>query len=129
MKAMEEHGLGWRDAVRFTLGGDPKKGTLSPPLKSGKIEGTVLEGLSAFGDTAKLPPGTRLIGELWTAPYKERPDLAEVRFYRAQLPNGPEFPVCIVSGDDGEIAVEERPEPGAIRVGPAPWGQVVDRWR
>jgi serine/threonine protein kinase len=128
VKAMKEHGLQDGDDIRFTLGGDIKKGTLSPPLKSGRVEGAVVERRGFPGTTAKLPIGTRLIGELWTAPDKERPEVAALRFYRAQLPNGPEFPVCIVSGDNGDIAVEERPEPGAVRVGPAPNGIVVYRW-
>jgi serine/threonine protein kinase len=128
VKAMKEHGLRHGDDVVFTLGGDIKKGTLSPPLKSGKIEGTVVPRGDGSTGTPNLPVGTRLFGQLWTAPDKERPYVAAVRFDRVRLPNGPEFPVCIVSGDNGDIAVEERPEPGAIRVGPAPDGSVVYRW-
>ncbi len=128
VKAMKEHGLHHRDEVVFTLGGDIEKGMASPPLKSGKIEGTVVRRLGGSMGTPKLPVGTRLFGQLWTAPDKERPDVATVRFDRVRLPNGPEFPVCIVSGDNGDTAVEERPEPGAIRVGPAITGEVVYRW-
>jgi hypothetical protein len=125
---MKEHGLQDGDEVVFTLGGDIKKGTLSPPLKGGKIEGTVVRRVSGSMGTPKLPLGTRLFGELWTAPDKERPDYAALRFYRVQLPNGPEFPVCIVSSDDGDLSVEEREPSGAIRTGPAPTGTVVYRW-
>jgi hypothetical protein len=125
---MKEHGLKDGAYVRFTLGGDMEKGILSPPLKSGKVEGAVVDRSGLPGTTANLPVGTRLIGELWTAPDKERPDMAALRFYRVQLPNGPEFPVCIISSDDGDLAVFERPEPGAVRVGSAPNGHVVYRW-
>jgi eukaryotic-like serine/threonine-protein kinase len=130
VKAMKEHGLKHRAAVLFTLGGwgDGRPLSLSPPLKSGKIEGTVIKHRDGQMGTPKLPAGTRLFGELWATPDKEKPQLAFVRFYRVQLPNGPAFPVCIVSSDDGQIGVEERLPTGEIRVGPAPWGEVVHWW-
>ena len=128
VKAMKEHGLQHRDEVVFTLGGDIKKGTVSPPLKGGRVEGTVVQRGSGSMGTPNLPLGTRLFGELWTAPNKERPGLAALRFYRAQPPNGPEFPVCIVASHDGYLGVEEREPSGAIRTGPAPTGEVVFRW-
>lgn len=127
VKAMEEHGLQDWDYFFFNLGGDLKKAELSPPLKSGRVEGTVIENWGARGNI-KLPMGTRLVGELWAAPDKKDPTLALLRFYRAQLPNGPEFPVCLIASDDGELAVLEREPSGAIRTGPAPRGTVVYRW-
>ncbi|MDY7229754.1 serine/threonine-protein kinase [Hyalangium rubrum] len=127
VKAMEEHGLRWRDQVVFTLGSDIKKGMLSPPLKSGRVEATVVQRGSGSMGTPNLPLGTRLFGELWIL--KEDPASARLRFYRAQLPNGPEFPVCIVSGSHGHLAIMEREPNGAIRTGPAPTGTVIlDSW-
>jgi serine/threonine protein kinase len=126
VKAMREHGLQDGNLVRFTFGGYEEG--LSPPLKGGRIEGTVIERRGFSGTTANLPPGTRLFGELWPAPDKEQPDVAALRFDRVQLPNGSEFPVCIVSSDTGNLAVEERQAPGVIRTGGAPNGTVVYRW-
>jgi eukaryotic-like serine/threonine-protein kinase len=128
VKAMKEHGLRDGNRVRFTLGGSVEKGTLSPPLKGGRVEGTVIDHRGFSGLYANLPVGTHLFGELWPAPDKERPDRAALRFDRVQLPNGSEFPVCIIASDDGLLYVAEREPTGAIRVGPAPRGMVVFYW-
>lgn len=128
VKAMEEHGLVDGSTLAFTLGGDIKKGTPSPPIKGGRVEATVARRASGSTGTSNLPVGTRLFGELWTTPYKEQPDLAALRFDRVQLPNGSEFPVCIVANDDGLLLVEEREPTGAIRTAPAPTGMVWYRW-
>jgi serine/threonine protein kinase len=129
VKAMKEHGLKARDVLDFTFGGRLRGGIPSPPLKSGKVEATVVQRQLFAGERiANLPPGTRLIGQLWLNPEKERPGLAWLRIYRAQPPNGPEFPVCIVAQTKGQLKVYERPEPGVVRVEPQPWGMVVDRW-
>jgi hypothetical protein len=78
--------------------------------------------------STELPIGTRLFGELWTAPVPEDEELAYVRFDRARVPNGPEFPVCIVSSNAGEIHVFERPGPGVIRTGTRMRAFARDRW-
>jgi serine/threonine protein kinase len=128
VKAMEEHGLKWKDAVVYTLGGDIQKGTPSPPLKGGKVEGFVARRGSGSMGTPKLPVGTRLFGELWTNPIKGKPQWAALRFYRVQLPNGTEFPVCIGGSDDELVSVSERLPSGAIRIQPAPTGYVLFDW-
>ncbi len=76
---------------------------------------------------SNLPTGTRLFGELWTAPTKGS-DLAYLRFDRARLPGGTEFPVCTVATDNGYLAVFERPESGVIVAGSGLPGRVVYEW-
>jgi serine/threonine-protein kinase len=115
--AMKKHGVYEGDYLEFSFG-DPE-----PPLKQGRVEATVVE----RGST-ELPIGTRLFGELWTAPVPEDEELAYVRFDRARVPNGPEFPVCIVSSNAGEIHVFERPGPGVIRTGTRMRAFARDRW-
>jgi serine/threonine-protein kinase len=125
IKAMKKHGLKDGDDVEFSFGWVEEEG-LSPPLKSGRVEATIVA--SGVGRrTLLLPDGTRLFGELWTAGQPVS-DFAYARFYRAQLPGGPEFPVCIIASDDGDVPVLARPEPGVIRVDEGVIGTVVYRW-
>jgi serine/threonine protein kinase len=128
IKAMEAHGLDDYDMVRFTFGGSDED-PISPPLKHGRVEATVIY-QESLSDPANLPNGTRLFGELWTAPnpYDPESGYAYVRFDRVRVPNGPEFPVCIVASDDGDIVVDERPAPGVVRVGFWNNGYVVYEW-
>ena len=117
IKAMDEHDIDPGDQLRYSLGDH------APPLKQGRVEATVKE-----SGTSGLPTGTRLFGELWIRPVPEREDLAYVRFYRVRVPNGPEFPVCLVANNYGEINVWERPTPDTIRAGTGTDARFRDDW-
>jgi len=106
VNAMKEHGLKRDTWTNISFGpGDP------PLMKQGRIEAEVWN--TGARPPANLPVGTRLFGELWTAP--DSKGYAYVRFDRVKLPSGTEFPVCIVLNDDGLVQVSERPAPGVIR--------------
>jgi serine/threonine protein kinase len=128
VKAMEEHGVEDRVTVRFTFGeglGD----SLSPPLRQGRVEAEVIDDWMP-DPPSNLPNGTRLFGELWTARGRrvDTSDYAYLRFDRARLPSGTEFPVCIVATDNGDVRVYARPESGVIVAGAGISGRVVYSW-
>lgn len=122
-KAMfEKLGLRPRGEVELTIdlrqSGEPDEfGT----YKDGPVVGRVEE--SPF-NTAKIPPGALLFGNLWT-----QGDEVIGRYDRLQLPGGKEFPVCFVLGEEGRAEKLEGSKPGEAVLPRRLPAYVVARWR
>ena len=122
VQAMKEHGVWDPSFLTFTFG---EFDGSSPPLRQGRVEAKKI-GEVENSRKSNLPDGTRLFGELWTAP--DFNGNAYLRFDRVRLPNGTEFPVCIVANDDGDIGVSYTPEPGVVKTGVHEEASVVFSW-
>lgn len=129
LTAMQEHGIYPGDTVRFTFSADWKN-PQEVDLYTGKVRAVALEPTKRKGSPG-FPPGALLFGQVWTTTglKYEGVDAMAVRFDRMLLPDGPEFPVCIVIGDAGLYDIRFR-DGGPTSVTPESevWGTVVRTW-
>jgi hypothetical protein len=105
--------------LKFRSGGSIVVDINQPGTQSevGRYQDGSVTSVLVFAESGRLPPGTLLMGTLWTSSgRKSSSGLGKTygRYTEARTPDGHRYPICFILGNDDGALQLEGSQPGAV---------------